>query len=215
MLQWIQAETQQALGRLLGLSVSVVSRFEAAAERPDQATHRRYCALAPTEELRERATAAYVALPATAERHAAPIRRSPEEWHGRALDGPGLYQFFEAAYSDYPALRLFGDEAKPLPVWVEAGCLAGRVRAGHPRSARRQGRKGRNHALNRAAFRLGQLVAAGLLDPETVLAGLLEAATACGLGESEATATIESGLAGGTRKPRQGLPNQQDVTGEP
>jgi hypothetical protein len=77
-----------------------------------------------------------------------------------------------------------------------------------------KGRKGRNHALNRAAFRLGQLVAAGLLDPETVLAGLLEAATACGLGESEATATIESGLAGGTRKPRQGLPTQQDVTGE-
>jgi hypothetical protein len=27
---------------------------------------------------------------------------------------------FEAAYPDYPALRLFGDEAKPLPVWAEA-----------------------------------------------------------------------------------------------
>lgn len=44
---------------------------------------------------------------------------SPEEWHGRALDGPGLYQFFEAAYPDYPVLRLFGDQAKPLPVWAE------------------------------------------------------------------------------------------------
>jgi hypothetical protein len=39
-------ENQQALGRLLGWSVSTLSRFEAATERPDQATHRRYCALA-------------------------------------------------------------------------------------------------------------------------------------------------------------------------
>jgi hypothetical protein len=96
----LRGETQQALGQLLGWSVSMVSRFEAAAERPDQATHRCYCALAPTEELRERAMAAYEALPAPPERHAAPIRRSPEEWHGRALDGPGLYQFFAAAYPD-------------------------------------------------------------------------------------------------------------------
>jgi transcriptional regulator with XRE-family HTH domain len=115
----LRDETQQALGRLLGWSVSMVSRFEAAAERPDEATHRRYCALAPTEELRERVAAAYEALPTPPERHPAPIRRSPEEWHGRALDGPGLYQFFAAAYPDYPVLRLFGDEAKPLPVWAE------------------------------------------------------------------------------------------------
>jgi len=115
----LRGETQQALGRLIGWSVSTVSRFEAAAERPDQATHRRYCALAPTEELREQAVAAYEALSARPERHAAPVRRTPEEWHGRALDGPGLYQFFEAAYPDYPVLQLFGDQAKPLPVWAE------------------------------------------------------------------------------------------------
>jgi transposase len=60
------------LGRLLGWSVSMVSRFEAAAQRPDEATHRRYCAPAPTEELRERAAAAYEALPAPPERHTAP-----------------------------------------------------------------------------------------------------------------------------------------------
>jgi transcriptional regulator with XRE-family HTH domain len=114
-----RGETQQALGRLVGWSVSTVSRFEAAAERPDEATHQRYCALAPTDELRERAMAAYQALPAPPERHAAPVRMSPEEWHGRALDGPGLYHFFEAAYPGYPVVRLFGDEAKPLPVWAE------------------------------------------------------------------------------------------------
>src|SRR5512132_3326230 len=115
----LRGETQQELGRLIGWSVSTVSRFEAAAERPDEATHRRYCTLAPTEELPERAAAAYEALPAPPERHPAPVRMSPEEWHGRALDGPGLYQFFEAAYPDYPVLWLIGDEAKPLPVWAE------------------------------------------------------------------------------------------------
>jgi transcriptional regulator with XRE-family HTH domain len=116
----LRGDTQQALGQLLGWSVSTVSRFEAAAERPDLATHRRYCALAPTEELRRRAAAAYEALPATrATNHATPVRRTPEEWHGRALDGPGLYQFFEAKYPSYPVLRLFGDKAKPLPVWAE------------------------------------------------------------------------------------------------
>jgi hypothetical protein len=115
----VRGETQQALGRLLGWSVSMVSRFEAAAERPDQATHRRCCALAPTDELRQRAMGAYEALPEPPGRHVAPVRRSPEEWHGRALDGPGLYQFFQATYPAYPALRLFGDEAKPLPAWAE------------------------------------------------------------------------------------------------
>ena len=115
----LRGETQQALGRLLGWSISTVSRFETAIERPDEATHRRYCALASTDELRQRAMAAYEGLPAPPARHVAPARRSPEEWQGRALDGPGLYQFFEAAYHEYPALRLFGDETKPLPVWAE------------------------------------------------------------------------------------------------
>ena len=45
--------------------------------------------------------------------------RSPEEWHGRALDGPGIYQFLEEQYPAYPLLRLFGDQAKPLPAWAE------------------------------------------------------------------------------------------------
>ena len=44
----LRGETQQALGRLIGWNVSTVSRFEAAAERPDQATHRR---LSPADRL--------------------------------------------------------------------------------------------------------------------------------------------------------------------
>jgi transcriptional regulator with XRE-family HTH domain len=116
----LRGETQQDLGRLLGWSVSTISRFEAATERPNRATHQRYCALAPTDELRQRVAAAYEALsPDEHKGHPAVVRRSPEDWHGRALDGPGVYQLLEAKYPAYPLLRLFGDEAKPLPVWAE------------------------------------------------------------------------------------------------
>ncbi len=61
---------------------------------------------------------------------------------------------------------------------------------------------GRNNALNRAAFNLGQLVAAGILDAATVTSALTAAAFACGLGDREAARTIASGLAAGQRHPR-------------
>jgi hypothetical protein len=60
----------------------------------------------------------------------------------------------------------------------------------------------RNDTLNRAAFSLGQLVAAGLLPPIPVITGLISAATQAGLPEEEASRTVRSGLAGGARKPR-------------
>jgi Bifunctional DNA primase/polymerase, N-terminal len=60
----------------------------------------------------------------------------------------------------------------------------------------------RNDTLNRAAFSLGQLVAARLLPPLPVATGLLSAAMQAGLPEDEAVRTIRSGMAGGVRKPR-------------
>jgi hypothetical protein len=57
--------------------------------------------------------------------------------------------------------------------------------------------------LNRAAFNLGQLVAAGVLEAEEVTAVLLAAAMEAGNPETKARATITSGLAGGAAKPRQ------------
>jgi hypothetical protein len=60
----------------------------------------------------------------------------------------------------------------------------------------------RNDTLNRAAFSLGQLVAAGLLPPVPVITGLIGAAQAAGLSSAEAERTVRSGLAGGARKPR-------------
>jgi hypothetical protein len=60
----------------------------------------------------------------------------------------------------------------------------------------------RNHTLNVAAYSLGQLVAAGALDPYEVADALLKAASRCGLGEQEARRTIASGLRSGLARPR-------------
>jgi Bifunctional DNA primase/polymerase, N-terminal len=77
---------------------------------------------------------------------------------------------------------------------------AARVRAAPPGTC--------NDTLNRAAYNLGQLVAASLLEADQVRAVLLAAALAApGTGhadrERKAKATIGSGLRGGAAKPRQ------------
>jgi hypothetical protein len=61
----------------------------------------------------------------------------------------------------------------------------------------------RNATLNRAAFNLGQLVAARLLEADQVRVVLLAAALEAGNPEAKARATIESGLRGGAVKPRR------------
>jgi hypothetical protein len=60
----------------------------------------------------------------------------------------------------------------------------------------------RNDTLNRAAFSLGQLVAAGLIPPLPVMTALADAAAQAGLPEDEARRTIRSGMAAGAKKPR-------------
>jgi hypothetical protein len=65
-----------------------------------------------------------------------------------------------------------------------------------------------NHTLNRAAFSLGQLAAAGLLDAEEIRGRLLAAALAAPASghadrERRARATIESGLRRGAQLPRR------------
>jgi len=59
----------------------------------------------------------------------------------------------------------------------------------------------RNDTLNRAAFALGRLVGAGLLDPAEVTRELDAAARRAGLGRSETRRTIRSGLVAGRRTP--------------
>lgn len=60
----------------------------------------------------------------------------------------------------------------------------------------------RNAKLNQAAFRVGQLAGEGDVQESVARALLLVAASACGLDEAEANATIDSGIAGGLKSPR-------------
>jgi hypothetical protein len=59
----------------------------------------------------------------------------------------------------------------------------------------------RNDTLNRAAFALGRLVGAGLLDSADVVRELDAAARRAGLGRPEVRRTIRSGLTAGRRSP--------------
>jgi hypothetical protein len=61
----------------------------------------------------------------------------------------------------------------------------------------------RNETLNRAAFRLAQLAAAGYGTLEELQHHLLRAALAAGLSEPEARATLTSGLLAGQQSPRR------------
>jgi hypothetical protein len=61
----------------------------------------------------------------------------------------------------------------------------------------------RNQSLNSAAFALGQLIAAGLLDHAVVRDELISAAGRIGLPRREAERTITSGLGAGVRHPRR------------
>ena len=70
-----------------------------------------------------------------------------------------------------------------------------RVLAAHP--------GGRNHALNAAAFALGQLTATGLLPADLASDALAQAAQAICLPAGEAAATIRSGLTAAARSPRR------------
>ena len=60
----------------------------------------------------------------------------------------------------------------------------------------------RNDTLNRIAFRLGQIVAAGALDGHCVRSALVQGAQGIGLSEREAVSTVESGIQAGERHPR-------------
>lgn len=60
----------------------------------------------------------------------------------------------------------------------------------------------RNDTLVRSAFRIGQLVAAGRVDPAAAVDELLRAAVAAGLPVSEASKTVLSGLKAGATRPR-------------
>ena len=64
----------------------------------------------------------------------------------------------------------------------------------------------RNDTLNRAAFKLGQLAGAGLVDRDHIAVELEQVAARIGLGPAEIRRTIASGLAAGLEHPRSPPP---------
>lgn len=88
-------------------------------------------------------------------------------------------------------------QAPPLRA-VSAGSAYGERAIDNELSAlRRAGEGQRNHALNRAAFSLGQLAAGGVIDEHSALPHLRATATAIGLEVAEIEATLASGWAAG------------------
>ncbi len=76
---------------------------------------------------------------------------------------------------------------------------------------------GRNVALNSAALPLGEMIAAGWIEQTTVESALWEACAANGYrakdGDTEAWATLQSGLQKGMSQPRPALPIVSDTDG--
>jgi hypothetical protein len=72
-----------------------------------------------------------------------------------------------------------------------------------------EGGHNRNNTLNKAALKLGHYVGGGILTYADVEEALLRAALACGLLESDARATIRSGLAAGIQEPRTPPPRDK------
>lgn len=142
---------------------------------------------------------------------------------GSVVDLPGGTGRYQVAYDRPPAA---------LPDWLAAlltapaadppiGCrpsAAGQVRDLDRYAAAALNREtdrvraaaegGRNHALNKAAFHLGQLIAAGVLPEDLARAELHDAASMhFGIGDppftpGDAQATIRAAIAAGKRKPR-------------
>ena len=121
------------------------------------------------------------------------------------------YTFVRQAEGDLPAVpaALLAALTPAAPVRQSATPTVARPTSYGPAALTREAEHvatapegGRNHALNRAAFNLGQLIAAGHLTEAHATTALADAAARAGLGEREAARTIASGLTAGQRHPR-------------
>lgn len=126
--------------------------------------------------------------------HRAPIRRLEHvepvrEWMQEWISGKQ-----RAASAAHPAVTA---PVKHISRWAHVALAA-------ECAAVRRATAGRNNALNRAAFKLGQLVGSGKLDRVTAERALEDAAAhlSASDGERATLATIKSGIDAGMEKPR-------------
>jgi len=100
----------------------------------------------------------------------------------------------------------------PAPPASSTTAYARKVLEERAAEVARAGEGERNHTLNAAAFRLGQLVAGGQLPEADATSTLTRAAAVCGLGETETERTIRSGLDAGRREPQHPDPTRTRTT---
>lgn len=100
--------------------------------------------------------------------------------------------------ADEPAPRRIG-----TPFTAGGAGYADAALRGEIDRVRQAGEGTRNHTLNRAAFALGQLVAAGKLDERQVRDELVHTGTSIGLSFTESCKTVDSGLRSGAQNPRR------------
>lgn len=149
-----------------------------------------------------RAAGGYVVCPPSTRREG-PYRTA---YHAPILDLPRWLMDALAAAGKIPAARPVRASgvpvAPPAPGSSRRGAYVFRAVQGEVQRVLDAAEGTRNVTLNRAAFSLGQLVGAGLLDEDAASGALLTAAGAAGLPEREADATIRSGLRAGAKSPR-------------
>lgn len=108
--------------------------------------------------------------------------------------------------ADRPPVRTVGARVETASHWAAAAVRAEVASVRHARPG------SRNNTLVRAAFKLGQVLSSGDLDEATLRATLLDASLAAGLSNSEALATIASGMNAGTRHPRGPAQSGRDIS---
>jgi hypothetical protein len=94
----------------------------------------------------------------------------------------------------------------PVPRYLDAGHWARAALHAELGRVHSAGQGSRNHALNRAAFSLGQLVGAGHLANDVVRDALVAAGLSSGLSSREVRTTVASGLRAGSNLPRHPPP---------
>lgn len=143
-----------------------------------------------------RGTGGYVLAPPS--RH---ISGTSYQWAGAGEPAP-MPGWLVAALKDEPRPAAHLQHAAPAYRASDNDPAAWRVLGEEAGLVARTGEGARNHALFRAALKMGGLVAGGDLVLDDTFSTLLDAAKAAGLGDHEARNTIKSGLRLGHQTPR-------------
>jgi Bifunctional DNA primase/polymerase, N-terminal len=105
-----------------------------------------------------------------------------------------------------PAQRPSAEPCTPRFITGDAAAYAAAALASETQDVADAPPGQRNSRLNLAAFRLGQLVGAGLLDEPFATIALVDAGLAAGPGERKIRSTVRRGLQAGKRHPRRPSP---------